>query len=167
MIQSSRQTSSAHAPPHRVGILLFVWFVLFYLLTTSGHIFTPDGVLMYLVTEGLVERSDLALVYEEEEWSYWHTELGEDGRRYAIYGLGPSLLAIPPYWIGKALISIVPPESQAVFEHPLKLFHPRDLSRFVTMFAVSLTNAFVMAAVVWLVFACGWALRFRQSTSNH
>ncbi len=159
------QTLRPNAPFHRIGILLFLWFCLFYLLTTSGHIFTPDGVLMYLVTEGLVERGDPAMPAQEGDWPFQHTEVGQDGRRYAIYGLGPSLVAIPTYLIGKALIGIVPPGSEAVFEYPLKLFHPRELPYFVTIFAVSLTNAFVAAAVAWMVFAAGWAFGFRQSTS--
>ncbi len=149
----------------RLGALLFVWFALFYLLTTSGHIFTPDGTLMYLVTEGLVERRDPALPDQEGEWSFWHTEIGHDGRRYAIYGLGPSLVAVPFYLAGRGLAGVAPPASELMFQRPLTLFHPRDFDTFIRIYGVSLTNAFVTAGVVWLLYAVGMALGLRRSTS--
>lgn len=149
----------------RTGFWLFLWFLAFYLLSTSGHIYTPDGVLMYLVTEGLVERGDPAMPAEEDAWPFWHTAPGQDGRRYAIYGLGPSLLAVPFYLVGSWLAGVCPPESEAVFEHPLVLFHPRTLPYFVKMCGVALTNAVVGAGVVWLVFASALALGFRERTA--
>jgi len=149
----------------RLGFLIFLWFLLFYLLCTSGHIFTPDGVEMYLVTEGLVERGDPAMPEPQGDWASWHTVPGRDGRRYAIYGLAPSLVAVPPYLAGKALVRFVPPESRALFDRPLKLFHPRTLPAFVKTGAVSLTNAFVAAGVVWLLFATALAVGYGRGTS--
>ncbi len=151
--------------PGRIGLILFLWFALFYLLTTSGHIFTPDGTLMYLVTEGLVERGDPALPTQEGDWSFWHTEIGRDGRRYAIYGLGPSLAAVPFYLLGRGVAEIAPATSEPVFQRPLKLFHPREFNTFVRIWGVSLTNAIVAAGVVWLLYAVSLTLGLGRGTS--
>jgi hypothetical protein len=162
LMMDPRPDSSSHT---RTGAWLFVWFACFYLLTSPGHIPSPDGTLMYLVTEGLVERGSPALRDEGEGWSFWHTELGTDGRRYSIYGLGPSLLAVPFYLVGRGLEAIAPEESRPVFDRPLKLFHPRDFSRYVRTFGVSLTNVFVSAAAVWLLFAAALSLGFGRGVS--
>lgn len=120
-------------------LIIFCLFTAFYLLTMSGHMYVSDEETMYLVTRQIMLEGDVAL--EVERGAPVATlRRGPDGRRYAPYGIVPSLLALPFFWLG----------AQAAAPGTLAF-------EYTTRLAVSAVNAPVTAATVALLAA--WALR--------
>ncbi len=120
-------------------LIIFCLFTAFYLLTMSGHMYVSDEETMYLVTRQIMLEGDVAL--EVERGAPVATlRRGPDGRRYAPYGIVPSLLALPFFWLGAQAAAPGTP----AFEYTTRL-------------AVSAVNAPVTAATVALLAA--WALR--------
>ncbi|HEX5503299.1 MAG TPA: phospholipid carrier-dependent glycosyltransferase [Thermomicrobiales bacterium] len=119
---------------------LLLLFAGFYLLTASGHFYAVDEETIYAVTASLVERHTFAL---QEQWGLVAGR-GPDGRLYAQYAPGQSLLAVPLYLAGRALAPEFPAEQ-------------RD---YVTRFAVSLFNPLVTAATVALLYLLARALGY-------
>jgi hypothetical protein len=77
------------------------------LLTQSGQIGWSDGISMYQVAKSVVEDGDVAI----SRGVVWR---GHDGRYYSPFGLGLSLVAIPPYAAIQLARRAVPiPESVA------------------------------------------------------
>jgi 4-amino-4-deoxy-L-arabinose transferase-like glycosyltransferase len=82
---------------------------------------------------------------------------GEDGRRYAKYGIGLSLLAIPAYVVGNLAEPAIPVgEARDPFGNDV--MGPR-------VFAVTLVNAIVGAGAAALVFLTSVSLGFRRGTA--
>lgn len=104
---------------------LFAACLALYSLTSLGRIDSYDGEMMFRVTESLVERHSLVV----------RDEIFHASEPYAIYGLAPSLLAIPFYLVAKAAGA-----------------DPR--------WAVSFANALVTAATVALTYRLGRELGF-------
>ncbi|RRR76491.1 MAG: hypothetical protein EI684_02935, partial [Candidatus Viridilinea halotolerans] len=111
----------------------------FYLLTLSGHTYSPDEETMLAVTRSLLARGEVAVV-AEEVGSVAALRPGRDGGRYAPYGLLPSLLALPLHGLGAMLGG-----SEAA---------ARD---YASRFAVTALNGPLTAATAALLAA--WALR--------
>ncbi|MBP7127730.1 hypothetical protein KBD49_15325 [Myxococcota bacterium] len=123
-----------------------------WLLLAGGHLYSGDEVMMARVTEALVTRGSLSPRPLEHFRDYARVE-GRDRQSYTWYGLGPSLAAVPFYLGGMLLEQVVEPADLRAFQHPVLLFYDRqDRSEVVRSFLVSWTNAFVMAAVAWLLF---------------
>lgn len=138
-VDRSLQVRPQPAGSQRLPLIIFCLFTAFYLLTMSGHMYVSDEETMYLVTRRLLLDGDVAL--EVERGAPVATlRRGPDGRRYAPYGIVPSLLALPFFWLGTLMAA---PETPA-FEYTTRL-------------AVSAVNAPVTAATVALLVA--WALR--------
>ena len=101
---------------------LFILLAGYYALFTSGHIDTPDGVVMYEVTRALVDRGELAFPPLEGSESFGGPEApaGPDGapRRYGKYGLGLSLACAPMYGLSRLLLPLATPGEQHVFLTP-------------------------------------------------
>jgi hypothetical protein len=96
----------AAAPP-RLGTV-FVAIAAIYLFTAPVEFLTTDGAIRENVAENLLDHGDVALRQVEEGETYnrrlWTT--GRDGRPYAHFGFGQSLLEIPfmfVYRLGKAV----------------------------------------------------------------
>src|SRR5688572_20665390 len=71
------------------GAWLFVTSACFYLLCTSGHIFTPDGVIMFQVTRAIVDRGEVSIPGLEGRPGFGGTQhVRDDGSTafYAKYG---------------------------------------------------------------------------------
>ena len=102
----------------RAAGLLFLALTCFYLLFSGGHIYTPDGVVMYRVTEAMVTRGsvDIEPPPNTRDFGGSWTEDPETGERsfYAWYGLGMSLAATPAYAAGLLL---------GMNQEPSQLFH--------------------------------------------
>jgi hypothetical protein len=94
-----------------LSLNLFICFVCIYLLSSShsNAVDTDASKARYLVTESIVERSDLAI---PDSLGI----KGVDGRDYSWYGLGQSILAIPFYIIGKYVGT---PENAVSIMNPL------------------------------------------------
>lgn len=134
-LQARQQPAGSRCLP----LIIFCLFTAFYLLTMSGHMYVSDEETMYLVTRRLFLEGDVAL--EVERGAPVATlRRGPDGRRYAPYGIVPSLLALPFFWLG----------AQAAAPGTLAF-------EYTTRLAVSAVNAPVTAATVALLSA--WALR--------
>ena len=140
----------ATSPTGRFSVSLRTWaiflaFLGFYLLTASGHLYAVDEETLYRITESVVERQTLALPHDA-----WGVVLSEqvraDGRSYAQYEPGQSLVAIPFYLAGRAAASLFPPGAEA----------------YIIRFFVSLFGAFVTAATVALFYRLVGALGYGE-----
>jgi hypothetical protein len=129
-------------------ILIFAAFAILYVFTAGGHLYSPDEREMYQITEsithGSVATSFTGGAAEEENGT----------RRWSKYGLVPSLLAVPPYWVAESL-GLQPDPPSAAFPIPNGAHPIVDL----------LINPLLTAATCALLYAVGLRLGFRQSTS--
>jgi hypothetical protein len=154
-----------------IAARLFVAFACFYLLGTGGRISTPDGVVMFRVTESLVERGTSAIP-ELPAWRGFGGRRGTDGRFYAWFGPGLSLAAIPGYGVGKLFAPLATPRERDLFAldraweyrgagFRRQVWYETDAGHFddaFRAFAASWTNAFVVAATLAGVFLTATAL---------
>jgi hypothetical protein len=120
----------------RVPLAAFLFLFALYLLTASGHLYSPDEEAMYYVTRGLATRGDIAI--EGDDLVPMPLREGRDGRRVSPYGILPSLAALPFFALGALLASGA---SVEVYEY-------------LTRFTVSLLNAPVTAATGAVLFSC-------------
>ena len=90
----------------RSALTLFLILTSLYILTLGGHIYSPDGEILFRTTEAIATRGSLAI----EPLQGFATQPGRrtDGREYAQYGVGQPLAAVPFYWLGRALQSLGP-----------------------------------------------------------
>jgi hypothetical protein len=75
-----------------------------YVLTASGHLFSPDEELLFRTTRALATQGSLAI--EPMPGGFGSRAANPpraDKREYAQYGVGQPLLAVPLYWAGAAL----------------------------------------------------------------
>ena len=140
--------------PRRLPALLALAFAAFYAATTRGTFVYGDDILMFLVTEALVDRAEVAVEAPLPEKDAPHGIPGPDGRLYAKYAPGLSVAAVPFYAAGAALE-----------RSELALPVARDawgLERAGTrVFAVGLTNALLgglaVGAFAWTLLRAGFA----------
>jgi 4-amino-4-deoxy-L-arabinose transferase-like glycosyltransferase len=168
--KAQNQTSTAFANPagteRRTALWLFLAVAAFYLLCSSGHIYTPDGVIMYRVTESLIEEGNTDIAKLDAIPGFGGTEVRRGAAQpkfYAKYGLGLSLAAAPGYLTGKALTTIAGKTEQDLFTRPL--FYNSSRSGFeaaLTSFTAGWTNSLITAAIVMLVFLCCTNLGFSR-----
>ena len=111
---------------------LAVFLIVLYLLTAAGRLTSLDGIAMYRTAHQLVVAGQVAVPPSPE------ASAGRDGRHYAKYGLGQSLVELPLVLLGHTLATLT---SQ-----------PDDR---LTQFWASLTNTFVSVGIVlvWWRFA--------------
>ncbi len=127
----------------RQTVLSFVFFLSVYLITVRGY-YGGDHFLSYMTAESLVRERTLALsertsvvseIRDQQKRRLAKRNPGLDGRKYTYYGIGLALVMVPFYLTGHLLSQIVPSL-------------PHD---YLTMFAVSCTNA-VITALTCVVF---------------
>lgn len=82
------------------ALAVFFITLIAYVLTASGHLYTPDGEIMYRTTRSIAEEGDLTI----EPLEGFATRSNERGEEYSQYGVGQPILAVPFYLAGKALI---------------------------------------------------------------
>jgi hypothetical protein len=141
-------------PPLRgaglVAILLTLAFTLFYAAISRGVFLYGDDVLMYQVTEAMVDRGEVSVTSASTRRMGAHAVRGVDGRRYAKYGLGQSLAAVPLYAAARTLFD------------GLELTETRDeggnLRTGATVFGTGLTDAWLGGLGVGLTFLLATAL---------
>jgi hypothetical protein len=149
---------------------VFIFFLALFAATASGHIYTVDSTLNYMVTKSMASRGTLAVP------RFMMTVGGRDGRHYSKLGIGQSLAGLPMFWLGalvesaapdRALFAaysrqvIIPHGSHAIAAEPQTLIRLSDREG-APLFFVTLTNVFV-AAVLCLVF---WMLLKRFGLSD-
>lgn len=119
---------------------LFLAFLGFYLLTASGHFYTVDEETLFLMTESLVERGNLALSADDwgivAEWGLTIPQGSTTEPIYAIFTPGQPVAAAPFYLLGKGVAG----------------FFPANAEGYVTRFFVSLLSTFATAATTALLY---------------
>lgn len=115
-------TPASNRSPRTAARWLFVMLVGFYALFTSGHIDTPDGVVMYEITRSMVDRGELTFspLPGSENFGGPAALATSDGapRRYSKYGVGLSLACIPMYGLSRLLLPLAGQGEQQVFLTP-------------------------------------------------
>ena len=122
----------------RVPLAIFLLLSGFYLLTMSGHTYSPDEETMLAVTQSLLARGTVAVVVADDA-PVAALRLGRDGGRYSPYGVLPSLLALPLNALGASLGGDDP-----------------AARAYTTRFAVSALNGPITAATAAILAA--WAI---------
>jgi len=133
-----------------IAAWIFVGFLAIYIALTRGHFYSADEVEVFQQTRSLWERGDLAVAPQI------NTIPGRDGRYYAQYGIGQTVLAIPFYWLGKQVhkfLTVAGADSGIkIFEGPLIGDPDKRYGGEVEIFFVTLFGAFVMAALMAVFF---------------
>ena len=135
-------------------IKIFICFLIVYALTMGGHIYSPDGELMFRTTQSLVENHSLA-VYPLFGFG---TRTGKDGLEYAQYGVGQPVAAIPFYLLGKAGLSLTDGKFLVPIFRDTVTYHTGTGKEYVLRFFVSMFNQLVMALTVVLIATFAWWL---------
>lgn len=91
--KSKLSRSERHAD-QRCAWRLAVVLVVLYLLTAAGRLTSLDGIAMYQTAQQLVVAGQVAVPPSSE------APAGRDGRHYAKYGLGQSLVELPLVLLG-------------------------------------------------------------------
>jgi hypothetical protein len=140
----------------RMKLGIYLLFLSVYLASSAGHFISNDHVAVYLTTQSLVERHDLAIQ------PILDTVRGLDGRYYARYQLGQSLLSIPLYVAGTAVERLRSPAVSKYFTGPNS-----GLGYWgsVPIFFVSLFDQLVTPLTCLLVFLFCLRLGFSSTTS--
>jgi hypothetical protein len=143
---------AAGVTDRRAALWLLAAFVLIYCGTAKGVLEQVDDVAMLRVTQSIVREASVAVAPDTPGASP-----GVDGRWYARYGLGQSLLAIPLYLLG----SLLPPTVRTE-----NVFDPHG---FVTAtplaFAVTGVGSLTTAGAVALLYLTCRALGYSQTGS--
>jgi 4-amino-4-deoxy-L-arabinose transferase-like glycosyltransferase len=84
----------------RPPLLLTLFGLCLYLLTTGAYLDNPDGRSMYSVTRGLVLRSSITIP-ETERLDTLFEKVGREGAIYSKYGLTQPILQIPLFLVGR------------------------------------------------------------------
>ena len=132
------------------ALLVFLFFVSLYAFTMGGHLYSPDGEIMFRTTESIVERGETSI----DPLEGFATKKGRNGKEYAQYGLGQSVLAVPFYCLGKGIAAIAGPEFLEAFRWDTIQYHERSVDSFCKRLGVSLYNTFVSAMLALLVYVC-------------
>ena len=133
------------APLGAVALLLGLAFAAFFAAISRGVFLYGDDVLMFQVTESLVERGELTVTSTAPARTNAHAIVGADGRRYAKYGIGLSAVAVPFVALGRTapFRALELPETRDAEGNPRAGRGP---------FAAGLTNAAVAGALAAILF---------------
>ncbi len=113
---------------------------------------------MFQVTESIVERGTFAVASPLDDGDNARSIPGEDGRGYAKYGIGQSLVAIPAYIASDLLLEPILP-LQVVSD-------PWGNQRLGTIiYGTSLTNALLGGAAVALLWLLARAIGYSRRTA--
>lgn len=149
-----RNDGARNPPPEfafvKHALAVFLLTLVAYTLTASGHLYTPDGEIMYRTTRSLAEEGDLDI----EAYTGFATRSNERGQEYAQYGVGQPLLAVPFYLAGAALADSAPLETWARLygtDEASAAALPRPAIDLATRFAVSWFNIVVGALTAFFL----------------
>jgi len=139
---------------------IFLFFLVLFLATTAGHIYTIDSYLNYAATKSIGSYQKLSMPRS------MMTVEGRGGRYYSKLGVGQSLANLPMYYLG-GLVEMMSPGETVFKAYSEYVYIPHDgqpvkseaqtIVRISEMdgawvFFTSLTNAFVVAAACLLFF---------------
>ena len=147
----------------RIAWLLFLGVSLIYIAISRGVFLYGDDILMYQVTEAIVERGTVAVTSpaarEVDDPAFSAAAIpGSDGERYAKYGIGQSLVAIPFYMLADIALEPLLPLDERVDR-----FGNEYAS--VRIYGTALLNPIVGGATVALTFLLAIAVGYSRHTA--
>ena len=137
----SRPKEQQETRSPRLALRVFIAALLLYLGTTGGSLSSTDAVVMFDLTQSLVERHSIAL---SGNVLGFESNRGTDGRYYSQYGVGQSIVNVPFYVAGRAIERAT----------GARLGKPESLLKA----AVSLSSAVAAAATVAVIFLIAVAM---------
>jgi 4-amino-4-deoxy-L-arabinose transferase-like glycosyltransferase len=140
-------TIAARWTDNRIALTIFVAVSLIYVALSRGVFLYGDDILMFQVTESIVERGTFAVTSPHDEGDNARSIPGEDGRGYAKYGIGQSLVAIPLYVVSDLLLDPLLPLEEEHDPYGNQRLGP-------VIYGTSLTNALLgggAVALLWLL----------------
>lgn len=135
MLQTNHQVKSS-------TLHIFVFFLTAFLSISSGIIASSDGIIIFKVTQAIIERGEISLSDDS-------VPPGAGEKRYSQYGIAQSVLAIPLYLLGKLVSSTI----------------PEQFNDLILKGSVSLTNAIVGAFACLLLVRTAQQLSYSQPVS--
>lgn len=91
-------------------LILFLFLLSVYMLTASGRMDSRDTEVRMAISRGLLEKGELAVDPSSvSEYARKSLVQGRGGRWYSCYGLGQSVLMIPPSLLGYVYFARVEP----------------------------------------------------------
>lgn len=142
--------------------------LLLYVLTSAGHLFSPDEEIMFRTCEAIATRGAISIEpVSDGKGGGFASRSGRNGREYAQYGLANSLFAVPLYWAGQVACHFIPSaaaEKALDFQTGFSYVPPGPERGHALLkrFAVSFFGSFVAAATC----AAIWLLIFRTFVRN-
>ncbi len=165
-------TSKGTANPYirRVATYLFISLTCFYILLGGGHIYTPDGVVMFGVSQRLLQgKLDIERLENWKDFGVLKKNdliTGEE-KFYAKFGLAQSITATPLITLGTQIARLVPENEYSIFDTSTSPFRIQwdDWSasswpKPMEIFTGSWLNSLVTAAWVSILFLIGCELAF-------
>lgn len=116
------------------GLALFLLLLGWYVLTMSGHTYTPDEETMFAVTQNLIASRSFEV---QPDFLMNYSAQSANALKYSRHGPGQSIAALPFLLAGQAVAGAAPD-----FAHAL-----------ITRLFVLLLPPLVTAATAWLLFA--------------
>ncbi len=151
----------------RVAWLLFVGVSLIYVAIARGVFLYGDDILMYQVTEGIVERGSVSVMSPtadevaqgSDQVSFTAAAIpGEDGAGYAKYGIGQSLSALPFYVVADLVLQSLLPIEQRFDAFGNQYMGAR-------IYGTSLLNSVAGGATVALTFLLAITVGYERRTA--
>jgi len=138
-----------------VAALLALAFTAFYAATTRGRLAFGDDLVYYQVTESIVERGAIDVPPRPPRRGPGQTVPGAEGRYYAKYGPGFSLVAIPVYALGR-LADDGRQELAVTFDESGRA--RSGIRIFVTGLTNAVLGGLAVAALFWLALELGYGI---------
>ncbi len=130
------------------------------MLTMGGHIYSPDGELLFRTTQSLAENRTLTI----EPLMGFGTMKGEGNAQYAQYGIGLPLAGIPFYLAGKIASQFTSGDFFIPLFAETVQYHTGSGTEYLLRFAVSFANLFITAlSVVVLILFAWWLTADKKS----
>ncbi len=142
----------------RISVLLFLGLSCIYIALARGVFVYGDDVLMYQVTESIIEDGAVSVSASPVPGSPIQSSLGKDGKGYAKYGIGQSIVTIPFYLVSDWFIEPLLPLGELEDSGG----NQRTGAR---IWGSSLVSSLAGGATVAMFFLVALELGFRQRTS--
>ncbi len=145
------------APARRLAAPYLIFVAGLLALTSPGHLYFPDGEIVFQTTESLAERGTFAIEGIAKRTgepkgrppgTFGWAE-GVDGRRYGFFGHGLSFVAVPFYLAGRAAARVLGPVASHLPRSDHYVFHRRSHEADLARLFADLTNAAVTALLGW------------------
>ncbi len=143
---------------HRIALTLFLAVSLIYVALSRGVFLYGDDILMYQVTESIIERGSFAVTSPHDDGDNARAIPGEDGRGYAKYGIGLSLVAIPMYVVSDLALEPLLPLQEVSDPWGNQRLGP-------IIYGTALTNALLGGGAVALFWLLARAIGYSRRTA--